>query len=619
MEGTLLVPPERGTIIGRAVWKTRYVVIGPLPQKDANSTNISLSQVLSTARSIKDVGSWREKPQQRVPTDAIFLSVYKSKDDWEAIHQYSIASITECQVQQVAHRKQGHVLPTLSIQFSPDPTTEKLRKRRSSRATGLSASKDSGPITLWFRLAEDSQYRLSDWAHYLHSLTRSEGLSRQPLSPVSPISPLSPIFVNPFGVAQGSEANEISSTSSAKDRILSKLQSKPSNRAQTPSHHATHSSESPSLRSRKSDISSHASLMNPTTMGLIPQHYTAVHPSDLPSPALTMGEYQDQFIEGWTSAQGRSSTLSSPARGRASTASSYAPGQANIDTSSPPAPRETILDRAFQLRYIPGADREVPGEENLSSLARFEALMQEVEDRRKPSVGEATLAAAATISKKPLRSTWEEDDESDDDEFGAEVEDDEEDSDEDAYNHGFDPDGIRSPASRALEFITNRPDSRSHWSSVSRMSHYSDSGGLTGGPSILRPHTAHSRLRPSTQRTSSQPNIISPSFASAAPSTSRIVEEGAVRRAHEKRHSTSDVKHLNVNDFAKRLSSSSSLLLVQSNVSTASSRGSSDFDPSVTPRGTLSPARAKSPEQRDERCRWRGSVGVFGSTESGFL
>jgi hypothetical protein len=54
-----------------------------------------------------------------------------------------------------------------------------------------------------------------------------------------------------------------------------------------------------------------------------------------------------------------------------------------MPSSSPPGPRETILDRAFQMRCIPGSDREVPGEEKLSSLARFDALMREADEKRK--------------------------------------------------------------------------------------------------------------------------------------------------------------------------------------------------------------------------------------------
>ncbi|KAI1375178.1 hypothetical protein F4677DRAFT_460989 [Hypoxylon crocopeplum] len=612
MEGTLLVPPDRGTIIGRAVWKPRYLVIGP--QKDAYQPNLSFSQVLSAAR-IKDAGGRSSKSQQRAQPDTVYLAIYKTRDDWEPVQQHSISSITECQIQMVAHRKQGPVLPTLAVQISPDPATDKLRKRRSSRTAGLTSTKESGPTTLWFRLSSDDRtYTLEDWARYIQSLIQPEIPGRHPISPVSPTSPT---FINPFAPSKARDMSGFyagtSSGSSSKTRT--KLPAKSSGHTYGSSRDATttYFSGSPSIRSHRSDLSSsHASSMVPPTTGYAMQHYTTIHPSDLPSPATTVGEYQDQFIEGWTSAQGRSSTLSSPIRARESIGSS--PGQIlpSIHSSSPPAPRETILDRAFQLRCIPGSDREVPGEEKLSSIARFEALMREAEDRQR------VLGKDKTIVKEPLKSTWEED-ESDEDE-GAGEDEVEDDSDEDAFEQDLGPDEVGHSAHRALQFITSRHSSgRPHWSqkNTRTAANYHDSAS-----SILRPHTAHSRLRPAAQRTSSQPHIPA-SNLDINSITSRVPEDGVSRRNHEKRHSTSDVKRLSFNEFTKRLSGTSSLLLVQTNASANSSRGSSETDgtqQTTPPRSALSPrGGAMSPSERDERCRWRGSVGVFGANEGGFL
>ncbi|KAI3321731.1 hypothetical protein HD806DRAFT_145666 [Xylariaceae sp. AK1471] len=595
MEGILLVPPDRGTILGRAVWKPRYVVIGPLSQKDGHQPNLSLSQVLSTAR----VGGWSSKSQQKAPADAIYFSVYKSKEDSEPIHQHSIASITDCQVQHVAHRKQGHVLPTLAVQISPDPATDKLRKRRSSRTGGLITSKDPGPTTLWFLTAEESRYGLGDWARYIQGLIQRQSV------PMSPISPTSPAFISPFPPMQD-VAEKPSPVSGAKGKLRSKLQPKSSGRAHPPprDHSSTYTSGSPSLRSRKSDLSSHASSMLPAAMNFVQQHYANLQHSDLPSPASTVDEYPEQFIEGWTAAQGRSSALSSPIRGRGSISSSQGPNQPSLDSSPLTMPRETILDRAFQMRCIPGSDRKIAGEEKLTSLARFEALMSEAEDRRKTTQYE--------VAQEPLKSTWEEDDESDDDEFGREVDDDEDDDkDEDSDNYALeqdtDQDGMNASTFKALQFITNRHSST-----------YSESG-LSSGPSILRPHTAHSRTRPLAQRTISQPYIPGPPLHIPPSPPSRQIEEVPVRRTHEKRHSTSDVKNLGFNEFAKRLSGTSSLLLVQSNASSGSNRGSGDYDTQRTPRGSMSPrGTSLTPSEREERCRWRGSIGVFGN-EGGFL
>ncbi|KAI0840053.1 hypothetical protein F5Y06DRAFT_294718 [Hypoxylon sp. FL0890] len=607
MEGTLLVPPDRGTIIGRAAWKSRYLVIGP--QRDASQTNTGLSQVLSAAR-LKDPSGRSSKSQQRAQPDTIFLSIYKSRDDWELVQQHSMASITACQVQNVAHRKQGPVLPTLAVQISPDPATDKLRKRRSSRTAGLTTTKESGPTTLWFRLGDDRTYTLEDWARYIQLLIQPEVPG---MHPISPISPTSPSFVNPFAPSPARDPRGfyVGASSGSSSKTRTRVDTKSSSHTYESSRDATttYRSGSPSIRSGRSDVSSsHASSMAPVATAYATQHYTTVHPSDLPSPATTIGEYHDQFIEGWTSAQGRSSTLGSPIRARESVGSmpGFLPG---VHSSSPPAPRETILDRAFQLRCIPGSDREVPGEEKLSSIARFEALMREVEEREK------AFDKEKTPMKEPLRSTWEED-ESEEDEDPDE--DNEEDSDEDAFEQDIGTDEIGPSAQRALQFIANRHSGRSQWSQSSTRT----ASNHDVGPSILRPHTAHSRMRPAAQRTNSQSHIPATTLEmSALPN--RVPEEGVTRRNHEKRHSTSDVKRLSFNEFTKRLSGTSSLLLVQTNASASSSRGSSEADggqQTTPPRGPLSPRGGPlSPSERDERCRWRGSVGVFGANEGGFL
>ncbi|KAI0517626.1 hypothetical protein F5B22DRAFT_111818 [Xylaria bambusicola] len=588
MEDILLMPPDRGPILGKPVWKPRYVVLGSLSYKEGHQPNLSLSQVLSNAR-MRDVGGRASRSQLKGLTDATYLSVYKSKEDKEPICQHSITSITDCQVRQVAHRKQGHI-PTLTIQISPDPATDKLRKRRSSRSGGLIATKDSGPSTLLFLTTEGSQYSLDDWARNIQTLVQ-----RQQSMPMSPISPSSPTFISPFSPVPDI-AEKSSPASSAKGKLKSKLQTKSSGRAiplsREPS--SVYAPGSPSLRSRTSDLSSQASSMVPAAMNFVQQHYANLQNSELPSPAATVDEYPEQLIEGWTMAQGRSSTLSSPIMGRASISSSQGPSQPSLESSPPIVPRETILDRAFQMRCIPGSDREVAGEEKLTSLARFEALMRETENRQK-------IVRSKETKLEPLRSTWDDESDEDDDEFGREVDDDDEDSDDYAFEDGG-HDGMDATTFKALRFITNRHNST-----------YSESG-LRNAPSVSRPHTSHSRSRPTAQRTSSQPYIPGPPFHIPSSPPLRQTENLAMRRSNEKRHSTSEMKNLSFNEFTKRLSGTSSLL-IQSNASTGSNRGSGDYD-THTPRGSMSP---RGPSQTsDERCRWRGSIGVIGN-EGGFL
>lgn len=609
MEGTLLVPPDRGTIIGRAIWKPRFVVVGN-PQRDAQQTNLSLSKVISNSTSrIKDMrSSGSSKMQQKPAADTMYLSIYKSKEDWESIQQHSMASITECQVQMVAHRKQGPVLPTLIIQVSPDPTTDKLRKRRSSRTAGLTSTKESGPTTLWFRPGDD-QYTLQDWARYIASLIQPRVPS---CLPMSPISPSSPTFINPFSPRSTRDVPE----------TFPPPPSKKSESPRTAVHHhhhkhsirtrgATYSSGSPSVRSGRSDIS-HTSSMNPSTAtySMHGQNYTTVRPTDLPSPATTVGEFQGECMLGWTSAQGRSSTLSSPVRGES--IGSQAQAQAAFYSSSPPIPRETILDRAFQMKCIPGSDREIPGEEKLSSLARFDALMREAEARRKTQVLQPKVMS-------PTTSTW--DDEDSDKEDVNDDDDDE--SDDEAFDHDIPSEqtAIGPSAKRVLTFIANRHSAVSHSASTS-LSLPTDSQTLDYSSSVSRPHTSHSKSRPDlTQRTTSQPHF---TFPISEQPTAKIPDDSLLQRInHEKRNSTSSTKRLSFNEFTKRLSSTSSLLLVQTNVSGGSSGNEMEAPQQTTSRGALNPRAVPRPSQdreRDDRCGgWRGSVGVFGGVEGGFL
>ena len=84
------------------------------------------------------------------------------------------------------------------------------------------------------------------------------------------------------------------------------------------------------------------------------------------------------------------------------------------------------------------------------------------------------------------------------------------------------------------------------------------------------------------------------------------------------------MKRLSFQEFTKRLSSSSSLLLVQTNAS-GSSRGDGSGRVSLSSEFETGEAIVVGVGMRggmtDKRCGqgWRGSVGVFGSGEGGFL
>ncbi|CAK7226232.1 hypothetical protein SCUCBS95973_006131 [Sporothrix curviconia] len=545
MEGILHVPPDRGTIIGRAIWKARYVVVADPSdakqrvqqqrQQSSHAGSSSSSAVPPSKSTSASRGQQPPPPRAATPRspanfspENMYLSIFKSKGDWEPVQQHAISSITDCQVQMFAHRKQGPVLPTLVINISPDPITDKLRKRRSSRTAGLTTTKETSPTTLWFRPAEDGNQKhiLQDWCRLIQSLMLQLGaaIPSAPFpphagnGPLSPITPASPTFVNPFSPSQrgrgdmsefspfqqppppqhqyGQRPGSGNNASSRPTGLSHKGSNQTTQTSQTTQSYSSRErererpktySESPSLRSRRSDLSHTSSNLPPhvTTPGYssssstnnnnngngnsnfaMPFFYN--RPTDLPSPATTVNECQGDAVEGWSSTQGRSSTLSSPIRGRDSISSqpplpmtvaagmpAPSPGAGTISCSSPPAPRETILDRAFQMRLLPGSDRELAGENRLTSLARFEALMQEVDERKRlrQAVAASDIKRSATTAPMLLRpetqpkSGWDLDDDSDhsDDSDDLDVPEKVEEDDDESDDEGDeDEDGISS-------------------------------------------------------------------------------------------------------------------------------------------------------------------------------
>ncbi|ROT43712.1 hypothetical protein SODALDRAFT_375853 [Sodiomyces alkalinus F11] len=598
-EGVLLVPPERGQLLGRALWKARYVIVGRRNahkhQKIQTHAGPSMAQVMTTASRMNSGSSSKSPPVHSV--EDYVISIFKAKDDWDPAHQYPVSSVIDCQVQMVAHRKQGPVLPTLIVTLS-----DKERKRRSSRAAGLIANKEPTTSTLWFRTPPDDHHiSLHDWARYI--------LSRK--LPSSPDSPASPSFTNPFPSRAPQNNDYYPRPSSGNNPSRSAFFHKTSTHGGR-ERPVTFSSESPSLRSKRSDISSPSSATNPSQLGYtMPDlnQYTTVLPSDIPSPVTSTGKYhQGDLIEGWTSAQGRSSTMSSPARVRGSVSSqAQQPGTSATDSSSPPAPRETILDRAFHLRYIPGSEREIPGEDKLSSLARFDALMREADQKRRQHK-QAEMTA---------QSAWDLDESTDNE---GDRDEDDDDDDDDNFAHEADENRqtlIPPKAQRALEFLVGRHEPESSLArpsaapaaaaAAAAAAHSSSTGhhqpanfhAPLQAPS--RPHTAHSKVRPNiSHRTHSQPYLMArerPDVTSAPSPGKTSSEDGPARPGAEKRMSTSSAKRLSFTEFTKRLSSTSSLLLVQTNASGGSSRESTEFDrnPSQALKGTTSSTRPAVP------------------------
>jgi len=533
-------------------------------------------------------------------------------------------------------------LPTMMLEFRPDAPTEIARKRRSSRTGGLT-SKDPWASTLLFRTVPEERYNIQNWQSTIKPQLIPDFHDYQ--SELSPISPMFSSFSNPFA-----RDNASSSTSTRPD-FLQRASSQNTTASTYP--HAPRDkpsaivSPSPSLRSRRSDLSSRGSSMHPP-MGFSSnhsKHYTTL-PSDLPSPASTSG-YDNQFIEGWTSAQGRSSTLSSHhTRGSNSIASAVTMNAPPIGTT-PPGPRETILDRAFQMRCIPGSEKiQDKYEENISSIAKFEVLMRESDERRQQQ--QQQQQHTVPVHDGPGRSGWsldEESDESSNDDL------EEEDDAADTLDMSDEEIAIPTPAQRALEYISGRrtplspsrpfsPETKDPpipFLNPQAMSafHGGPASSSSGG---LRPRTGTGS---SSKRNSRPTSLALPSRSvstAAIPqskefhgSTSNGNLKTGDRDAKDiKRSSSTSVKRLSFTEFARRLSSTSSLLLVQTNASSSSGRDgsrktSSEFgveDEKLTHRSSVNLRGGAGPinsETRDKRCGWRGSVGVFGSNEGGFL
>lgn len=290
------------------------------------------------------------------------------------------------------------------------------------------------------------------------------------------------------------------------------------------------------------------------------------------------------------------------------------------------------------MKYIPGSERlQDKDEDKISSIARFEALMREVDERKRQK----------STASTPGGGDWGLDEELEESSGDELEEEDDDDADElDISDQDF---SIPTPSQRALDYISGRrtplktsrplsPEARSppipFLNSQARSAFHNSS--FSGGG--LRPRAGTS----SSQRDSRPSSMVLPIrsvSAATVPSLNGLssnskngnLKTGDGDAKDLKRSSSASVKRLSFTEFAKRLSSTSSLLLVQTNASSSSGkdgsrRASSDYGADeehnagpnfASSRGT-SASNSVEADAKDKRCGWRGSVGVFGS-EGGFL
>jgi hypothetical protein len=277
LEGVLLIPPDRGQILGRAVWKPRYVSVS----RPAASIRDDQASNASRSGAPGRTASSASKVPPRISCEEYVLSIHKSKSDVEPAHQWPVNSIVDCAVQMVSHRKQGPVLPTLVLTIA-----DKDRKRRSSRTAGLMSTKESSSNTVWFRTSPDNNYpSLHDWARYIMSKKGTMG----------PDSPVSPNFPSPTPRQDISDMAARPSSGNANSRYdgrsllhKSSIATQSTGARERP---LTLNCESPSLKSKRSDISSPSSSNYPVQHFVFaPSTHDYPHaiPPDMPSPTTTV-------------------------------------------------------------------------------------------------------------------------------------------------------------------------------------------------------------------------------------------------------------------------------------------------------------------------------------------
>lgn len=531
-----MVPPDRGQLLGRAVWKARYVVVGRRATpfgtasngKDCPQNSPGYSHLMQSSRS----NSISNKPYKLALSDDLHISIFKHREDVEPSQSWPLSSVIDCQIQMVARRKGAPVLPTLVITLM-----DKERKRRSSRAGGfMSSHKDAAEQSIWFRTpSEEDSDELHDWARYILSKKGTNGGEDSPISPsTASFSPR---------VREGPDCFPRPGSGSLNYRVLHHKSSTTTYSTATTATTAakerpiTISSDTPSLRSKRSDVSSPSSnfAMQPSAYAIPGQQYTTVLPSDLPSPVNTTSDFQG-LIDSFPTAR-RSSTMSSLVRGRENSVSSHIQHASIPEMGSPTAMSESILDRAFQLKYIPGSESEVPGEEKLSSLARFDALMRQAEDNRKAREATAKRQQQHLEEQLVARSAFDDDDSSDSDNAQDMDDSDADDNDfaHEAYQGGETPPLISLKAQRALQFISSRPDLKSPTTSprpsISRNPtsfHANVTPVPTQTPPPMRPHTSNGKARPNVTHRAQSTHIV-PSQHGYGFDVARVAEEAKRR------------------------------------------------------------------------------------------
>ncbi|RPA91130.1 hypothetical protein L873DRAFT_1819967 [Choiromyces venosus 120613-1] len=400
MEGWLYVPPERN-LIGRALWKIRYVKFGPnsstAPTKSAASP--TRPSTVAGAGAIVGVGApapavggggnssgagvkgtYERKPYftgSNIATGSsnngggggsgesgqlpIYLSIYRQKNDAEPVVRYPLSSIASCYIGDVAarHKKKSVVLPTLVVNLRTEPTlssSRSFRRRSHDVPPKESAKKESpGKETLLFRPGLETE-PLERWAREIQSC-------------LMPGSSHSNATVNTLESGFQEKFSDVDDTPGSPPSLFF-INGEPSTALL-----------SPSLRSRASNLSSIDSDDNGSLLSSSASEINSQKDPDRADrrPSLHIATKLRRSM-GPASPDITSTNIYHNMH-----TSSLNPTRTTSPIVGPvPARRETILDRFFSTS--PSSPSMTSAPAPMNSIARFEALIKDMEsgDLRAP-------------------------------------------------------------------------------------------------------------------------------------------------------------------------------------------------------------------------------------------
>ncbi|RVD88139.1 uncharacterized protein DFL_002335 [Arthrobotrys flagrans] len=352
MEGILTVPPERN-LLSRGNWKNRYVVLGPrkvlsntsAPRK-MSAVGVSYDDDLGSVEDVFSNHSEDNFPSKISPD--MRLSIYRQRMDPEPIVSYSLDCVTSCYVGDIAHRKAfssmskttyNPLCPTLVVNLQLDTNLSSSRRKGIDSPTASVSQfyePDDGKLTLFFR-SGPKDTPLTIWCREIQSHIRSTHSRRS--SSVT------------FGGDKAISSRHSAYRTTAYDLKIAEDEWE---EERVDHHHHDH----PMIPTTRSSEESGESSRGPRTGAPRPISTLTMHEFG-PGPSMSSKNQSPVDLHGM-----------SPTAG-----SEY---MACASLSSSPR-RETILDRAFSMNYIPSSPTLSTSSHFLStppinSVARFEAV-----------------------------------------------------------------------------------------------------------------------------------------------------------------------------------------------------------------------------------------------------